>query len=261
MKKDGAGGTGPVLIPGILAFLGMLCAVYGLVVKSVGSGTLFFAVWLVLGVFFCILALLVRMRIWHRMPGALRVVIVVLAVVLLAVFLFTEARIASAFHERGEPDLDYIVVLGAQIYESGPSAVLKYRLDEACRYLRENPETICIVSGAKGYNEPYTEAEGMKKYLTEQGIPEERILEERRAKNTVENIQYSMELFDPETDRVGIVTNDFHLYRGVAIAEKEGIRNISGIAAGSVPMYLPNNMLREFLGVMKDRLQGNIQWE
>ena len=34
-------------------------------------------------------------------------------------------------HEKGEAGLDYIIVLGAQVRESGPSAALKYRLDEA----------------------------------------------------------------------------------------------------------------------------------
>lgn len=105
---------------------------------------------------------------------------------------------------KGETNLDYVIVLGTQIHESGPSIVLKYRLDAAVLYLNENPGTICIVSGGQGKNEPYSEAEGMAKYLIEKGIP-----------------------------------------------EKEGLSNVCGIAAGARKLYLPNNMLREFLAEIK----------
>lgn len=55
--------------------------------------------------------------------------------------------------------LDYIIVLGAQVRKDGPSPVLKYRLDKAVEYLNENPDTVCIVSGGQGSNEPWSEAE------------------------------------------------------------------------------------------------------
>ena len=57
---------------------------------------------------------------------------------------------------------------------------------------------------------------------------------------------------------MGIVTNNFHLFRGMRIARKAGIVNVCGIAADSNPLYLPNNMVRESLGLAKDFLAGNI---
>ena len=50
---------------------------------------------------------------------------------------------------------------------------------------------------------------------------------------------------------VGIVTNDFHVFRAVQIAKGQGLENICAIAAESKKFYLPNNMLREFLAVIK----------
>ena len=50
---------------------------------------------------------------------------------------------------------------------------------------------------------------------------------------------------------VGIITNDFHLFRAKQIARKYGLDNVCGIAAKSTPVYLPNNMLREFLAEIK----------
>lgn len=62
-------------------------------------------------------------------------------------------------------NLDYIIVLGAQVKESGPSVVLRYRLDRAVSYLKENDNTLVIVSGGQGANEKATEASVMKEYL------------------------------------------------------------------------------------------------
>ena len=133
----------------------------------------------------------------------------------------------------------------------------------------------------------------MARYLEkERGIAGNRIVREARSENTVQNIRYCMELpasilspdaagakgimseaagderekretirlIDPEQNRIGIVTNDFHLYRASAIAEKAGLRNISGIAGPSNRLYLPNNLLREFFGVFKDVVKGNMQF-
>ena len=200
-----------------------------------------------------------RLELWHKLPAGGRTAIVITAVCCAAVFIITEARIAAVgFRTQQEENLDYLIVLGAQVREDGPSVVLQYRLDTACSYLEKNPDTVCIVSGGQGWNEPYPEAEGMRRYLLDKGISEERILTEEESRNTLENIQNSMGMLNPGKDRVGIVTNNFHIYRGCAIAEKAGIRNVYGVAAPSKFLYLPNNMFREFFGVVKDVLRGNM---
>ena len=67
-----------------------------------------------------------------------------------------------------------------------------------------------------------------------------------------------MSFIDPANDHVAIVTNDYHLFRGMAIARKQGIAHVSGIAAGATPWYLPNNMARESFGLAKDFVFGNL---
>lgn len=88
--------------------------------------------------------------------------------------------------EHANPNLDYVVVLGAQVRKSGPSKVLRYRLDTAINYLNENPGTICIVSGGKGPNEPVAEAQGMTNYLESYSIKKNRIIKEMKSKTTQE---------------------------------------------------------------------------
>ena len=153
-------------------------------------------------------------------------------------------------HDKGEDGLDYIVVLGAQMRQNGPSVVLQYRLDEAIKYLNDNPDTICIVSGGQGYNEPCTEAQGMAEYLEKKGVPKVRILMETESTTTAQNISNSMQ-YIREGATVGIVTNNFHMFRALQIAKQQGLTQVCGIAAKSKALYLPNNMLREYLAEIK----------
>lgn len=243
----------------ILITAGILLMLYGAAVAAIGSGTVFFLVWIFQGAL-CILAgILSASGITAHIPAVIRwafTAVLLAGVVILGV---CSALIGTRFAEKGEEGLDYLIVLGAQVRENGPSAVLKFRLDAAAAYLKDNEDTMCIVSGGKGYNEPLSEAEGMKRYLEEAGIDPGRIMMEDRSSNTTENIAFCMKLIkDPGAAGIGIVTNNFHLFRAMAIAQKAGLKDVRGIAAGSSAFYLPNNVLRECLGILKDKLQGNL---
>ncbi|MBQ9644621.1 MAG: YdcF family protein [Lachnospiraceae bacterium] len=238
--------------------LAVLFILYGIVILSIGSGTGFFLVWFALGAISLVCAWFAEIHLWSGLPAPAKSIIAVLIIIVLAIFLCVEGQIVRSFHHTPEKDLDYLLVLGAQVHEQGPSIVLKYRLDTAADYLEQNPETLCIVSGGQGPNEPFPEAAGMKQYLLEKGIAEERILTEDASRNTKENMEFSRKLLTGNTVRVGIVTNDFHIYRAMALARQADFANVQAVPAPSSVPYLPNNLLREFLGVMKDWLVGNI---
>lgn len=240
----------------IFLIISVLSVLYGISVSMIGSGTGFFVIWFVIGAFFAVLAFLTGRHLWHEIPRGILIAAGVLLGAGLVLLTAVEIRILSGFAAAGEPGLSHIIVLGAQVHEDGPSLVLQYRLDKAAAYLSENPETLCIVSGGQGSNEPFSEAEGMKNYLLEKGIAEERILMEDRSMNTSQNIRYSRELLPEGTKAVGIVTNNFHVLRAVSIARKQGLAGAVGIAADSTVVYLPHNMLREFFGIVKDTLTG-----
>ena len=242
----------------ILAIVGVACALYGIAIMALWSGTSFFMVWYVLAVIFLLAAWAVHTGAWENASVVVKRLVGIVVAVIVAVLVVANGFIFTSYGDRGEDGLNYLVVLGAQMRDDGPSIVLQHRLDTAYDYLMENPETLCIVSGGQGPNEPTTEAEGMAAYLLARGVPAERIILEPQATTTVENIRYSMAFFDAETDHVGIVTNNFHVFRGTRIAQKCGIANVCGIAAPSNPFYLPNNLLRESLGVVKDFVFGNI---
>lgn len=243
----------------IFALLGMLCLLYCLTIFFfMGYGTSFFLIWGMIAVGCGGMALLLRRTDWlDKLPKWFKRSFVVFGCVGGAVFLLVEGLILSQFGAKAESNADYVIVLGAQWKSHGPSYVLKKRLDKAVDYLLDNPETQVIVTGGQGGNEHITEAEGMYGYLVEAGIEAERIQQEDQATNTVENLVLSSAFLDRETDKVVLVTNNFHMFRALRLAKGQGYERVEGLAAGSYPAMLPNNLLREFFGVGKDFLVGN----
>lgn len=242
---------------GILLFFGLLSAMYGIVVLQVGSGTSFWLIWEVIGICFFFLVLLLHkdfFKTYQKLGMALNGIVAVGVIVIIVLC----TMIATEFKSRGNSDMDYIIVLGAQVKDDGPSVVLRYRLDAAIEYLNVNPKTKCIVSGGQGSNERISEAEGMAEYLLKNGIEKSRIILEDKSKNTVENIKNSKMLMEKSYESVGIVTNNFHVFRAVHIAKTQGLQGVCGIAAKSSALYLPNNVLRECLGILKDWVMGNL---
>lgn len=243
----------------LLIALGALAIVYGVSVMLIWSGSGFFAVWYVIGTLLAGCGVAIRVGAWRGLPRALRMFVGIAAALAAAITFGVAALILTTAHEPAPEGLDELVVLGAQVRPDGsPSTVLRYRLDTAADYLQKNPSTRCIVSGGKGANEPCSEAEAMARYLKSCGIDAARIELEDASTNTVENLRNSRALLADAGDTVGIVTNDFHVLRATRIAAKQGYANAHGIAAPSDAWYVPNNVLREVIGVVKDFLFGNM---
>ena len=241
-------------------------AVYGISILAVGSGTLSFVIWLAAASIFMVAFWLSGGGRWQRLPAVLRrafLICVAMGALVCGVCMVAEI---SHFNDRGPANLDFIIVPGAQVYETGPSVVYAFRLDAAAEYLKENPDTICIVSGGQGANETASEGEAGREYLVARGIEPERVLAETEAFNTAENIRYSMELAEASIEngavttdesisaglKIGIVTNNFHVFRCVYLAEKLTDCEVHGIAAPALPWFLPNNMVREVFGILRD---------
>ena len=237
-------------------FLGgtaVLCLLYYIIIVIYsGVSTSFALIWPCLAIFLGLLAAGWWFGSQHegRIPVWIGVSVGTVCAAGFLILVITEVLIGwSAITATGQP-ADYVIVLGAQVHADKPSVVLKYRLDEAILYLNENPETVCIVAGGQGKNEPYSEAYGMAQYLMQNGIDKDRILLEDQSKTTEENLRFSRK-FLPENAEVGIITNDFHMFRALQIAQKQGLSDVCGIAADSTKFYLPNNMLREYFAEIK----------
>lgn len=244
----------------VLAVLAIICLLYCLsIALFMGYGTTFFLIWGVAAVFFGLWsAVLASPKLSKKIPGWFKITFGILFAIGCLLFVIVEGMILGEFGAKPESGADYVIVLGAQWKQNGPSYVLQKRLDAAVAYLQENEETMVIVSGGQGSNEHITEAAGMRSYLVEKGIDEKRIFMEDKSSNTYENLVFSSEFLDKEENSVVLVTNNFHMFRALKIAEKQGYDNMEGLAAGSYPAMVPNNLLREFLGVIKDFCVGNL---
>lgn len=237
----------------IYVILVIISFLYSIAVYMVGSGTFSFVIWIFVAIFFSFLYLMDKKNLWPKVPKVLRYAFTIIVANGLAIFIICQGCILTQFFSKGEKDVDYIIVLGAQMRDWGPSVVYKARLDSAIDYLNNNPDTKVIVTGGQGANESISEGEGGKIYLVEQGITEDRIIVESESLNTDQNISYALNLVEVSADmKIGIVTNNFHVFRGVVIAKRHTDADVTGIAAFTEYQYLPNNMVRETLGIIKD---------
>ena len=157
-----------------------------------------------------------------------------------------------------QSNLDYIIVLGAHVDGTRMTLALLERTRRALQYLEENPGTRAVLSGGKGDGENISEAEAMYRYLTEHGIEEERLIREDRSTNTKENLDFSLKLIGSTEVSIGVVTNNFHVFRGVLIGKKCGCRDIypvpSKYRSWRLLIYIP----REMLAILKDKIVGNL---
>lgn len=240
----------------ILKGLGVISCLYGITIMMVGSGTLFWTIWEFAAAFFFVWALLLDRGFFAIHPNIKGMGIGVVAIAM-AVVLFLCGLMATEFNSKGKDNVDCIIVLGAQVKESGPSVALGYRLEKAAEYLEENPDTLCIVSGGQGSNEPISEAQCMYEYLMSKGIDKSRIIKEDKSTSTTENIIFSKKLIGEDVKTIGIVSNNYHMYRATKLAKAHLAGEVYAIAASSSKYYLPNNMLRECCGILKDKIFGN----
>ena len=150
-------------------------------------------------------------------------------------------------------EYDAVIVLGAQVKPDGvPSVQLGWRLDTAFEAWNKKSVPV-VVCGARGKDEPETEAAVMKKYLAGKGVPEEMILTDPDSFNTYQNLLHAKELLDnypEEIRKVLIVTSDYHVPRSMALARDLGM-DAAGIGSPCLPEYWLKNHARETLAWCK----------
>lgn len=113
---------------------------------------------------------------------------------------------------------DCIIVLGCQVKSDGtPSSMLKDRLDRGVELYYQGVAPKIIMSGDHGQTE-YDEVNTMKQYAIDAGIPSEDIFMDHAGFSTYESIYRARDVF--EADTIVVVTQEYHLYRALYIAEK-----------------------------------------
>lgn len=145
-----------------------------------------------------------------------------------------------------------LIILGCRIKATGPTRMLKRRLDTAIEYLNAHSESICIVSGGQGKDENVAEADAMESYLINNGVDKARIIKENKSTSTFENFKFSAKMLDDlgMSTKMIVVTDGFHQFRAGLIAKKLEIET-SSLASKTEPRFLFIYWIREIMALTK----------
>ncbi len=125
-------------------------------------------------------------------------------------------------------DIDCIIVLGCGINANGtPSDMLRDRLNFAIEIYKNGGAPKLLMSGDHG-RVGYNEVGVMKQYAIDQGVPSEDIFMDHAGFSTYETMYRAKEIF--KASKVIVVTQEYHLYRGMYNAEKLGMETY-GVAS------------------------------
>lgn len=151
---------------------------------------------------------------------------------------------------------DYIIILGAGLIDGDKvSGLLRDRIDKAIEvYNKHDSLPKLIPSGGQGDDETISEAEAMRRYLADKGIPEEDIIKEDKSTTTYENLTNSKAIIDArEGDkRIALVSSNYHVYRALRICRRLGIK-CTGIGGHTAFYYWPSALIREYIAVHSEK--------
>ncbi len=197
---------------------------------------------------------------YPRSMKVLRRVFTVCLAIGIAVAAVTEGMILHASFGNPEEPVEYVVILGAKVRVTGPSASLWDRIYAAADYLEAHPNVIAIASGGQGEDEPMTEAASIWEELVMLGIEPERIWIEDKATSTWENLHYSLNLIEERTgvrpEKLGVLSSEYHLFRASLFAKECGVEFVGIPARTSRVSQMVNHFMREVAGVWHYLLLG-----
>ena len=201
----------------------------------------------------CFYRLGLRLAKKRKFVKAVMVVVTILLCIGLVVFAATEAVIIRASLGNSGESCDYLVVLGAKVNDGGPSRALRDRINAAYDYLMAHPDTVAVLSGGQGPDEPTTEALCMYNELVALGIDPARLLMEDQSTNTWENLKFTLALLEKKTGTVpteiALISSEFHLYRAGLFARRLGLTAVGVPAETTLPVLKVNYFIREAVAV------------
>lgn len=161
--------------------------------------------------------------------------------------------------ELADYNADCILVLGCLVKDDGtPSNMLHDRLQRGVELYEMGAAPKLLMSGDHGRAD-YDEVNAMKQFALDAGIPSADVFMDHAGFSTYESLYRAKEVFGVK--KVVIVTQKYHLYRALYIADQLGLEAV-GVAADyrSYAGQTYRN-IREILARNKDFLTGIFQPE
>lgn len=141
------------------------------------------------------------------------------------------------------------IILGAKVYSDGTlSGMTQDRCDRAIELYKNKKVEKLLISGDHG-QKTYDEVNTMKDYLLEKEIPAKDIFLDHAGFDTYDSIYRAKEIFQAKS--AVIITQEFHLQRGLFIAQKLDLPAV-GVAADIQDYgHMERVIIREKLAIMK----------
>ena len=151
-------------------------------------------------------------------------------------------------------DVDCILVLGCYVHSDGnPSDMLHDRLRRGVELYDLGAAPKILMSGDHGRTD-YDEVAAMKQFAINAGIPSENVFMDHAGFSTYESIYRAKEIF--QAKKILIVTQEYHLYRAIYIANQLGLEAYGVSADYRSYTGQASRDFREFLARVKDFAAG-----
>ncbi len=147
-------------------------------------------------------------------------------------------------------NVDCILVLGCGVWDDGrPSHMLEDRLKRSLELYDLGAAPKLLMSGDHGRVD-YDEVATMKQFVMDRGVPSEDVFMDHAGFSTYESMYRAKEIF--QAKKIIIVTQGYHLYRAIYIAECLGMEAYG--VASDYRTYTGQQVrdLREILARVKD---------
>lgn len=137
------------------------------------------------------------------------------------VILSSQRNILTLEEAAGLSDVDCILVLGCQVKPDGvPSHMLEDRLRKGVELFQAGAAPKLLMSGDHG-QKYYNEVGAMKRYAVDAGVADSDVFMDHAGFSTYESMYRAKEVFGAK--RIIIVTQKYHLYRAIYIANALGL--------------------------------------
>ena len=133
----------------------------------------------------------------------------------------TADQILTSEQAAALEDIDCILVLGCLVKADGtPSDMLYDRISVGVTLYQNGTSQKLLMSGDHGQKE-YDEVNTMKTCAIDAGVPSEDIFMDHAGFSTYESVYRAKEIFG--ADKIVIVTQEYHLYRALYVANALGM--------------------------------------
>jgi len=161
----------------------------------------------------------------------------------------TAGRILAPEQAAQLGDFDCILVLGALVWPGGrPSHMLEDRCRRGVELYHAGAAPVILMSGDHG-QVYYDEVSAMKQYAVDHGVTSSHVFMDHAGFNTYDSMYRARDVFGAR--RVLIVTQEYHLYRAIYIAQRLGLDAWGVTSNYRAYATQPRNDLREYAARVK----------